>query len=491
MGIKPLSLMVIIVSLLITQANVTYICFRIFRPSCLAEVAVFALPQNDKAKNEAVPFLPGPKFAEEEDLCKLCLPSSAEWQSWAKSVKANKNAHRTLESAHVSVTKLNALGYCPLLFVGRHGRKGVINGDMVHHIPVNDEVVREILKKMGMLYEHLLKKLHLRQGASTAVPGPMADSARSGAGPGPGPEDNFVLHLFPSVPPPSFTPSQPPPPPPFTPSQPPPPPPFTPSQPSFPPPFTPSQPPPAFTPSQPPPPPPFTPSQPSFPPPFTPSQPPPAFTPSQPPPPPPFTPSQPSFPPPFTPSQPPPAFTPSQPPPPPPFTPSQPSPPPPFTPSQAPPPPPFTPSQPPPPPPFTPSQPSPPPPFTPSQPPPPFTPSQPSPPPPFTPSQPPPPPSFTPSQPPSPSTLHPLSASSPSILHPFSAFSPSTLQPLSAFSPTECRKHRTQKVFLYDRILRKRVANGIAEVKVRWQSCTKCGKAWKDSWEPAEQYHQK
>ena len=57
----------------------------------------------------------------------------------------------------VQVTKLNALGYCPLLFVGRHGRKGVINGDMVHHIPVNDEVVREILKKMGKLYEHLLK----------------------------------------------------------------------------------------------------------------------------------------------------------------------------------------------------------------------------------------------------------------------------------------------------------------------------------------------
>ena len=31
--------------LLITQANVTYIFFRIFRPSSLAEVAVFALPQ--------------------------------------------------------------------------------------------------------------------------------------------------------------------------------------------------------------------------------------------------------------------------------------------------------------------------------------------------------------------------------------------------------------------------------------------------------------
>ena len=70
-------------------------------------------------------------------------------------------------------------------------------------------------------------ELHLHQGASTAVPGPMADSARSGAGPGPGP---------------SFTPSQPPPPPPFTPSQPPPPLSFTPSQPSPPPPFNPSQP---------------------------------------------------------------------------------------------------------------------------------------------------------------------------------------------------------------------------------------------------------
>ncbi|CAL8366429.1 unnamed protein product [Boreogadus saida] len=90
-------------------------------------------------------------------VCGCMIEFRSDLQSWAKSVKANKNAHRTLESAHVSVTKLNALGYCPLLFVGRHGRKGVINGDMVHHIPVNDEVVREILKKMGMLYEHLLK----------------------------------------------------------------------------------------------------------------------------------------------------------------------------------------------------------------------------------------------------------------------------------------------------------------------------------------------
>ncbi|CAL8398013.1 unnamed protein product [Boreogadus saida] len=84
--------------------------------------------------------------------------SGKDLQSWAKSVKANKNAHMTLESANVSVTKLNALGYCPLLFVGRHGRKGEINGDMDHHIPVIDEVVQEILKKMGKLYEHLLKK---------------------------------------------------------------------------------------------------------------------------------------------------------------------------------------------------------------------------------------------------------------------------------------------------------------------------------------------
>ncbi|CAL8301892.1 unnamed protein product [Gadus morhua 'NCC'] len=35
---------------------------------------------------------------------------------------------------------------------------------MDHHIPVIDEVVREILKKMGKLYEHLLKTLSLEQG---------------------------------------------------------------------------------------------------------------------------------------------------------------------------------------------------------------------------------------------------------------------------------------------------------------------------------------
>ncbi|CAL8334519.1 unnamed protein product, partial [Arctogadus glacialis] len=96
-----------------------------------------------KPKTRLCPSCRAPNLLRRKTCASCVCPlqqSGKDLQSWAKSVKANKNAHRTLESAHVSVTKLNALGYCPLLFVGRHGRKGQINGDMVHHIPVNDEV---------------------------------------------------------------------------------------------------------------------------------------------------------------------------------------------------------------------------------------------------------------------------------------------------------------------------------------------------------------
>ncbi|XDV44758.1 hypothetical protein PO909_012998, partial [Leuciscus waleckii] len=88
----------------------------------------------------------------------------------------------------------------------------------------------------------------------------------------------------------------------------------------------------------------------------------------------------------------------------------------------------------------------------------------------------------------------PLSASS----HP-PAPSLSFLQPTSSLSGEgatrppkrqikECRKHRAQKIFPYQGIVDRRVINGKEEVKVMWTPCSKCGKVWNDTWEPAQQY---
>ncbi|XP_055013943.1 uncharacterized protein LOC129410286 [Boleophthalmus pectinirostris] len=52
----------------------------------------------------------------------------------------------------------------------------------------------------------------------------------------------------------------------------------------------------------------------------------------------------------------------------------------------------------------------------------------------------------------------------------------------------ECKRHKYQKVFRYEKVVDKRVSNGKAEVKIRWSPCPECGKVWDDTWEPAAQY---
>ena len=57
----------------------------------------------------------------------------------------------------MQVSKLNALGCMPILFLAHHDRKNQIIGDMIHHVEPGEGVVQEILSKMRKLYEHLLR----------------------------------------------------------------------------------------------------------------------------------------------------------------------------------------------------------------------------------------------------------------------------------------------------------------------------------------------
>ncbi|KAM8766257.1 uncharacterized protein AB9X84_005527 [Acanthopagrus schlegelii] len=97
----------------------------------------------------------------------------------------------------------------------------------------------------------------------------------------------------------------------------------------------------------------------------------------------------------------------------------------------------------------------------------------------------PPPPSSSSSQPPPPSSF----SSQPPLPSPVSSLCPASSSKNSKrLKLKECRKHRTQRVFMYESIVGKRVLNGKEEVKVRWTPCSKCGKEWDDTWEPAQQY---
>ncbi|XP_026224986.1 uncharacterized protein LOC113168211 [Anabas testudineus] len=98
--------------------------------------------------------------------------------SWAASVKKHCNSSRIVNSAQNSISKLNVLGYNPILFLGHQDNKGQVTSDMIHHVEQMDGVVFEVLKKMRKLYEDLVRKLFSLQ-ANDSKNGPTAaeDSA--------------------------------------------------------------------------------------------------------------------------------------------------------------------------------------------------------------------------------------------------------------------------------------------------------------------------
>ncbi|XP_025767476.1 uncharacterized protein LOC109204186 isoform X2 [Oreochromis niloticus] len=121
--------------------------------------------------------------------------------NWAASVKKNRNASRVVNSAQLSVSKLHALGYQPILFLGQFDRKGRIVGDVITQIEPAEGAARDILMKMRKLYEHLLRKLQASPPAESSTPAAGPSSADNvDAGPVPDPEalnEEFILHLEP------------------------------------------------------------------------------------------------------------------------------------------------------------------------------------------------------------------------------------------------------------------------------------------------------
>ncbi|CAL8236177.1 unnamed protein product [Arctogadus glacialis] len=79
-------------------------------------------------------------------------------RKWAEGVLKNRNAGRVVNSAHIAVKKLSALGYVPILFYARREKaSGKWVADVMNHLtPTEDNL--KILASMKKAYNFVLLK---------------------------------------------------------------------------------------------------------------------------------------------------------------------------------------------------------------------------------------------------------------------------------------------------------------------------------------------
>ncbi|XP_067239024.1 uncharacterized protein [Chanodichthys erythropterus] len=88
---------------------------------------------------------------------------------WGQGVWKNRNAARVVSSAQVAVQKLAALGYMPILFIGRKKKNSWI-ADISAGMALSEDT-RPFVDAMKKAYEYLLKK----QGPQMSQPQPQPD----------------------------------------------------------------------------------------------------------------------------------------------------------------------------------------------------------------------------------------------------------------------------------------------------------------------------
>ncbi|KAJ0062468.1 hypothetical protein NL108_013685 [Boleophthalmus pectinirostris] len=116
-------------------------------------------------------------------------------KNWAQSVRKNHNSNRVVNSALISMSKLNALGYQPILFLTQKSKCGLIKGDLIHFLQP-EGVNIEIIQEMQRLYELLLHNPSTAS-ASTSSPeeGQSATQEGPSASPAPPPNDHGKLWI--------------------------------------------------------------------------------------------------------------------------------------------------------------------------------------------------------------------------------------------------------------------------------------------------------
>ncbi|XP_058639739.1 uncharacterized protein LOC131545184 isoform X4 [Onychostoma macrolepis] len=78
---------------------------------------------------------------------------------WGQSVKKSRNVGRIIDSARIAVRKLEAVGYKPILFIGKQNKKASNKwvADIITHLHPTP-VTRNVLEKMRRAYEFILTK---------------------------------------------------------------------------------------------------------------------------------------------------------------------------------------------------------------------------------------------------------------------------------------------------------------------------------------------
>ncbi|KAK7154154.1 hypothetical protein R3I94_007502 [Phoxinus phoxinus] len=79
-------------------------------------------------------------------------------RKWGERILKNRNAGRVVDSAHIAVKKLSALGYIPILFFARKEKaSGKWVADVVTHLPPTEDNLK-IVATMRRAYNFLLIK---------------------------------------------------------------------------------------------------------------------------------------------------------------------------------------------------------------------------------------------------------------------------------------------------------------------------------------------
>ncbi|XP_067226143.1 uncharacterized protein [Chanodichthys erythropterus] len=90
---------------------------------------------------------------------------------WGKSVLKSRNAGRLIDSARIAVQKLEAVGYKPILFIGKQDKRASNKwvADIIthlHHTPVT----KILLEKMRRAYEFILTKAQQPESVAAEQP---------------------------------------------------------------------------------------------------------------------------------------------------------------------------------------------------------------------------------------------------------------------------------------------------------------------------------
>ncbi|XP_052447639.1 uncharacterized protein LOC127992799 [Carassius gibelio] len=111
---------------------------------------------------------------------------------WGKSVLKSRNAGRIIDSARIAVLKLEAVGYKPILFIGKQDKRASNKwvADIITHLHPTP-VTKVFLEKMRRAYEFILTKATSTAQRPESVPAEQPESLTKQ------PETVFVLNLVP------------------------------------------------------------------------------------------------------------------------------------------------------------------------------------------------------------------------------------------------------------------------------------------------------